>query len=231
MFLRIVIAFILALLPVYSAELTQEEKILRSEVIYKSGKNYVPLILYKGDILRWNKAYFPIKIYLGNGYGIPNYYYEALKFAVTVWRDETENFFRFEYVENEKDANIVYKILDKSSPDDTLAFTEAVIWGKRLDKQIINVYKKDNFNKYFDPRTITNVMIHEFGHALGIEGHSKDPTSIMYEFYSSKNSKTTPYLNGEDINTIKLLYRIVPDITNGNKNKEKNWITKRVLFF
>ena len=214
------------------AELSQSDRIHREEVLYKAGKNYIKQARYQNKyIVRWNKTEFPIKIYVGNGKGIPNYYTSAFIYAPMVWKDESEGIIDFQLVREEKDANISFRILDKNAEGDTLAYTTHEMQGSKLLRSVIYVYKRDSKGNYFKPNDLLNIMVHEFGHALGIIGHATDPESIMYESYSVLCEKTSPFLYGSDINTLRLLYKIVPDITNGDKNKEKdNWITPQILF-
>lgn len=47
---------------------------------------------------------------------------------------------------------------------------------------------------------------HEFGHALGIEGHSHDPHDLMSVYYGNGT------ISNSDAATIRYLYRLVPDL-------------------
>ena len=83
-------------------------------------------------------------------------------------------------------------------------------------------------NKYFSEKEIYATALHEIGHSLGISGHSLNPQDIMYPASSNKSAK----LSSNDIITLKLLYSIVPDISNKNftdKQKEKYITSKDIL--
>ncbi len=47
---------------------------------------------------------------------------------------------------------------------------------------------------------------HEFGHALGIEGHSRNPADLMSLYYG--NGTVSP----SDAATIRYLYHLTPDL-------------------
>ena len=74
-----------------------------------------------------------------------------------------------------------------------------------------------------------NIAVHEFGHALGLWGHSNDANSIMYALFNPKLEKHGLYLNRQDKSTLKLLYMITPDYTNGDSTKEKDTIASEIL--
>ena len=65
----------------------------------------------------------------------------------------------------------------------------------------------DNAALLGDPHDLFTVLLHEFGHSLGLE-HSDDPLSIMYPYYDG----TKQQLNGSDVDSIRALYasRIAP---------------------
>ena len=83
----------------------------------------------------------------------------------------------------------------------------------------ISLYDKDPYGNYFSDKELYNTILHEIGHALGIMGHSYSSEDLMYmttensSFYSPYRS-SFQYLSSKDINTIKLLYKLIPDITN-----------------
>ena len=83
----------------------------------------------------------------------------------------------------------------------------------------INFYIKDINGVYFTKNNVYNTALHEIFHALGFMGHSSYSDDIMY---LAKDNESIIEDNIEeptiaDINTLKLLYKIKPDITNSDK--------------
>lgn len=59
----------------------------------------------------------------------------------------------------------------------------------KLVKMYIYIYDRGKDGKYYDPYRVLNISIHEFGHALGIGGHSNDSSSIMYPLMNPDKEK------------------------------------------
>ena len=84
-------------------------------------------------------------------------------------------------------------------------------------------------NKNFrTENALYSTALHEIGHALGISGHSVNKEDIMYPVTRQDEAQ----ISKNDINTLKLIYSIVPDVTNQNyskTDKEKYITTEDVL--
>ena len=85
----------------------------------------------------------------------------------------------------------------------------------------IVLYTTDPNGNFFSDKEMYNTILHEIGHALGIMGHSYSTEDLMYmSTDSATNSYYAPYrssfqyLSAQDISTIKLLYKMLPTITN-----------------
>ncbi len=222
---------------VVARELTQEERILKQTILYKAGSNYLQKVYATNRIMRWNKAYFPIKVYVENNPDAPNYYAYSFVKAAKIWELETGGVVKVDFTRDEKNANILFKVIKRPAPirpvspneSVTLAYTQASFTRDKLLKQTIYFYERNSQNKLSPPYEVLNIAVHEFGHALGISGHSDDPNSIMYAFYDPKKEKHTSFLNKQDKSTLNLLYMVTPDITNGNKALERGTISADIL--
>lgn len=217
----------------------QKDDVLKQKIFYEAGANYLDKVYYKGKIVRWNKAEFPIKVYIEDSSTMPNYYYRAFTEAAKIWEEETGGIVKIEFVDSEKNANIVFKTKQRSEnirevardEVNTLAYTNPYFSdnNEELEYAIITFYERDVNGKMVKPYETINIAVHEFGHALGLWGHSNDPNSIMYALFNPKLEKHGSYLNRQDKSTLKLLYMITPDYTNGDSTKEKDTIASEIL--
>ncbi len=222
----------------YSRELTQEERILKQEILYEAGSNYLENAYSGGSqIVRWNKSEFPIKVYIKPSSIVPSYYATTFRQAVSIWQKELPDVLKFRMVGNKSGANICFEIIEqkklireiKKTDTRTLAYTKTYTSGKVLKNATIYVYSRRPDGKYYDQTELLNLAVHELGHALGISGHSEDSTSVMYALYQPQHKKTSGFLNKEDKSTVKLLYRITPDVTNGDPKKETGTIRADII--
>lgn len=218
-------------------EKIEKNEVLKQSILYEAGTNYLDKTFYGGKIARWNKAEFPIKVYIEDLPSMPNYYKKAFEEAAKIWQNEGEGIVKIAFVDKEKEANIVFKTIERqenirkvnSDEPTTLAFTKPIFDKDKFKKAEIIFFRKSVDGTMVKPYEVLNIAVHEFGHALGIWGHSEDKNSVMYVFYNPKYQKQTAFLNKQDKATLKLLYMVTPDYTNGNKKDEKDTINATIL--
>lgn len=237
-YLTLFLLFLVAVKNVCARELTPSERVARQSILYATGTNYIEKAYYAGGkILRWNKSEFPIKVYVENTVNAPNYYVYAFARSVLIWKTAMKDVLSIKFVNLESEANIVFKVVNnkkyirqvENNEDSILAYTSPTIKKGKLEKMYIYVYDKGRDNKYYRPYQVLNIAIHEFGHALGISGHSNDASSIMYPLLNAGDEKKSAFISRTDINTLTLLYKVTPDITNGDKSKETGNISAEIL--
>ena len=96
---------------------------------------------------------------------------------------------------------------------------------------IITFYKNNPLGEDNTSTQIYNTALHEIGHALGISGHSDNPNDVMYgnnnavTKFASIFEDETAFLSKRDLNTITLLYRLAPTITNS-----KGWYYENLYY-
>lgn len=225
-----------------SAQELAESKISewRNNVLQNIGDNYIEQAPMDKGIIRWSE--FPIKFIITNenNINIPQYYNDEILKAFSQWQNSTE-FIKFEQTQSISDANIIVKI--SSLPSNicnegvcryVVGYTTPNIKGNILKDMTIVLYSTDPNKNFFSDKELFNTILHEIGHALGIMGHSYSSEDLMY-MASESNTFYTPYrssfqyLSSKDINTIELLYKLIPTITDKKINSTKGLIYAPII--
>lgn len=193
-----------------------------SKVYFKSGDNYIENALDAGMVTRWHSDKMPIKLYIERAAGVSGYrdeYYTQVKRAMDEWvHGAGKNLISYDIVDKPDDADIrvyfVNEILKKT--------------GKGYITGLATPHTRGNILKHYEIKFVPNeslytTALHEFGHALGIRGHSSDKSDIMYASVNNVQG-----LSQRDKNTLALLYTLYPDVSNFDsedeivKDSEKN---------
>ena len=74
--------------------------------------------------------------------------------------------------------------------------------GDRIRVEIVLVPHEAQLTEVSDPGRLRAICLHEFGHAVGLWGHS--PDSRDAEFHTSTNEQPSP----QDVNTLRRVYAI-----------------------
>lgn len=215
-----------------SADLIANRQIAiwRSQILMNSGENYIEKAPSDGQILRWDASKFPLQVYFqNNSTNAPQYIVPTIQKAFLQWQNASSNLVSFNFTNDEKKANIVVSINPSTAMKQceqegckyTVAYTTPDIEGNFLKKMDILFYDSDNLGQPFSQKEIFNTAIHEIGHSLGIMGHSENPDNIMFmesnpneHSYFENLRSDFQSLSQADINTLSLLYKLVPDVTN-----------------
>lgn len=197
----------------------------KSSLINDIGNNYIEQVPSDADIVRWNKESFPLKICIKKDVKVPEYYEYAINRAFALWSNSID-FVKFNRTNDINSAQIIIEI--KPLPQNTCingvckyitGFTSPVRYGHQLKNMVITLYDRDPSGMFFNDKDFFHTISHELGHALGIMGHSYSQNDLMYTTQKDKNTIFSQYhsdlntLSGRDINTIKLLYRLEPTVT------------------
>ena len=222
-----------------SAQTVAEAKIAewRNNILSNIGNNYIEQAPSDKGIVRWSIEKFPLKIALVNqsNVEIPEYYNNEVYRAFSQW-EVSSQILKFSSTNNANDADILVKfenlpndVCDGNGCKYVVGFTTPSIKNNILKKMTITLYTKDPNGNYFSDKELYNTILHEAGRALGIMGHSYSSDDLMYmategsNFYTPYRS-SFQYLSSQDINTIKLLYKLVPAITNSEKVNTKGLV-------
>ena len=200
----------------------------RGNVLKKIGNNYIEQVPLDKGILRWDENKFPLRISVNDksGQQLPPYYQTEIMKAFTQWQSSS-GFITFATVKNVNNADIIINI--EPTPADmcseknckyVVGFTTPIIRGQSLKNMTITLYAKDAYNNFFSDKELYNTILHEIGHALGIMGHSYSTEDLMYMATDNSDGFFAPYrssfqyLSQQDLNTVRLLYKLIPDICN-----------------
>ena len=196
----------------------------KNNILNNIGDNYIEQAPYDKNLLRWDVNTFPLKVKLEVPISTPDYYRAEIEKAFTQWTLSTD-FLKFDFVE-QGDADIIVKF--NPLPEDVckdgickyvVAYTNPKIKGKVLKSMTITMYDKDANGNYFSDKELYNTILHEIGHALGIMGHSYSSDDLMYMSTQADSMYTRyrhdfQYISKQDLNTINLLYKMIPDMSN-----------------
>lgn len=199
------------------------------QILANIGENYIEQVPANGQILRWDITKFPLRVFIkNNSISAPQYFVPSIQQAFLQWQKSSSNLVSFQFTDNESQANIVVTInssdeMKKCSEQNckyTIAYTTPDIDGDMLKKMNILFYDSNNLGQPFSQKEIYNTALHEIGHSLGIMGHSFNRDNLMYMESEQDNSYFNQFrsdfmsLSQVDLNTLNLLYKLVPDITN-----------------
>ena len=134
----------------------------------------------------------PIKVYVPNIGQMSSWMGQAFR----TWEQQSKGIIKFKYVQSKFDADIEVEFVDVVDNCNSIHAVGCTHWnsydGKHFTKALITigvmdytysvkngkVAKKGSLRK---KENIYGVMLHEVGHAIGLE-HSKVPRSIMYPY-------------------------------------------------
>jgi predicted Zn-dependent protease len=176
------------------------------------NRTYLDLCLKNDLTVRWPEAAMPLKVYIA-----PFNWYEASKQheayhyrhmvleALKTWSDLSNQAVRFKVVNNVKDSliDLKWRRVDRRS----LGHCEY-----RVNQQSL-IYSADIqigisdglvHREYNHSEEVRHTILHEFGHALGLVGHSDSADDIMYV----PHQYGVTGVSQRDADTLGLLYRL-----------------------
>lgn len=151
-------------------------------------------------------------------------HYQAAVQGIMLWKPfDKEGLFSFVLTEDPSEADIhvfwVHHFVDKMGlalfSGDIRGYTakrsfpyKAIMAGGRADfKPVLIMLRTTEANGVPMPLAkMRAAAAHEFGHALGIEGHSTNPSDLMSLYYGQG------VISANDASTIRYLYRLTPDL-------------------
>jgi len=185
---------------------SMSEKTIKAAVI----DSYFREIAANGKIVRWNKASFPLKVYIQDTPDMPDYYREIVMSAFFSWQRASEGLVRFEIVEDAKDAQVKCYFKNNNSDDNApIGVQSFEVKGNTLEGSTINFKKFDSKKHNLDSKQLYSSALQEIGHTLGLNGKSPSIYDVMYPIGTKFNTEIT----ARDLKSLALLYSVVPDVT------------------
>lgn len=204
---------------------------LKREIHNKYPDNFITQTVYNQKVMRWSKN--PITYVFENLESVPEYFIKEIEAAFDSWEKATDREILF--TEDNINPKIVIKFNAHNPADNeekkyVVAYTLPTVIGDELKSMTIDFYTKDPQDRFFSKNQVYNTALHEIGHALGFMGHSNNRNNVMYLTKDSMDvyKDLRDELSSADINTIKLLYKIKPEITD-DKNVKSQYIPYIVL--
>lgn len=186
---------------------------------YGSSKgNYLTQAMSHGSkVIRWDLKKMPLKVFIASGSTVRGWNTnknQAVYNALRTWKAATNNQLRFQIVHNITDADIVVR-WQQYFTHNKLGVSPLKMMGNTILQSDVHLAMYDRASgKLLSNEQLNWVALHEFGHALGIRGHSPHTDDAM--FFATNYSQTGG-LTARDRNTIKLLYRQTADVSNNTQ--------------
>lgn len=175
------------------------------------ANSYIRGVIAQGDITRWNTSYLPLNVYIQTQ-GVPQEYITQLKRAYKSWQTATDGEVTFALVNSPDDADLKC-IFTNNIPDtseDTVGIHQFKYYGNEISDSTIYFRYTNKHGQQFSSDLFYTIALHEIGHSLGLAGHSSNPNDLMYPVSTARNIG----FSKRDLTTFKLLYKIIPDISN-----------------
>jgi tetratricopeptide (TPR) repeat protein len=131
--------------------------------------------------------------------------------AMLAWQSATNNKVRFVETASPNKADIIVR-WKRNFSHNKVGENPFESWGNTIVRSDVTIatYAGENGPPMPMPE-LQKTILHELGHAIGIQGHSPYPEDIMYYTINPAQSTT---LSIKDKTTITMLYKMEPDIKN-----------------
>jgi len=179
---------------------------------YPEGPHYLDQCLKNGKTMRWPERTMPIAVYIApfrwyeqDKQGQADMYRTLVLKTLDTWSKLTHGAVRFTLVPEllQSQMNLKWRRVDRKSLGHCeYSFSdEGVIYSAEIS---IGISDGVIHAQYNDTNEVYHTLLHEFGHAIGLVGHSQTPGDIMYV----PHEYGVTDLSVQDVTTAQLLYRL-----------------------
>lgn len=157
-------------------------------------------------LLHWD--HFPLHVYFTPGELATKEHMDAVQAGMDQWAHATKNFVSYQVVTKPAQAEVLVTFLPHDSVPDqggscghtTITFLTLTLKSASMSLATTGVA----------PLDLQAAAAHEFGHALGIDGHSDDPEDLMYAVVCHSPDGDLPLpahtVTARDLNTLRICY-------------------------
>ena len=179
-----------------------------------TAAHYLSSIISNGKVVHWNLKKMPLKIYLAappKTMKLTPLEASAMVYkATSAWAAASKGKLQFTSVASPNKADIVVCWVDHFEHG-IIGVTPFKSLGNVIYQTDVQIGMKDDEGELLPAQVLYETVLHEFGHALGFQGHSPDAHDIMYWQVSPLQ---TGRLTARDTNTLNALYSLTADVTN-----------------
>lgn len=182
----------------------------------KQQNNYLAYAIPNGKVIHWDVKRMPLKVFIADGSKVPGWNPEMANMvqeSMQTWQTATHGKVRFTVTTNINKADMVVR-WKRNFEHNKIGENPFESMGDTIVRSDLNIATYYGANGPPMPMgQIAKTILHEMGHALGIQGHSPYREDIMY--FSEDQSQGSS-LTARDIATINLLYKLEADIKNSS---------------
>lgn len=185
---------------------SMSDKTIKAAII----DSYFRSVASNGKIIRWNKASFPLKVYVQDSPDVPDYYREVVMSAYLAWQRASEGLVSFDFVETPNEADMKCFFKNSNENKNVIGVQSFTVNGNIIKDSTIVFKKTDDKNHNLDSKQLFSSALQEIGRSLGLNGKSTSIYDVMYPIGTKFNTEIT----ARDLKTLALVYSVVPDVTN-----------------
>jgi tetratricopeptide (TPR) repeat protein len=185
------------------------------QVAAPATDHYLPHAIANGQVVNWVRM--PIRVFIDRAPQVPGWktaFSGLAQQACQTWQGAANGKIRFQFVAEAENADIRIH-WQKAFEHQKIGENPFVAVNNKIVRSDVTVATHVGDTPLTSQQVLAT-LLHEMGHALGIQGHSPEAGDIMF-YASSPNQQAT--LSARDKKTLQKLYEASPDIRNASARK------------